>query len=129
MLRGRTIAVCTAFRAFWELLRYDTLMAVRGFRVVHRKLGETVDRPPFEGEEQIVCNAVESGASFYWKRVRCLQRAVVTARILRAHGIPAELVIGCRPAPFFSHAWVEVRGRVVSGPAGFPQKLHVLERV
>ena len=32
----------------------------------------------------------------------------------RRNGIAAQLVIGCRPLPFESHAWVEVDGRVVN---------------
>lgn len=52
----------------------------------------------------------------------------MTVRILRACGVPAELVIGCRPVPFFSPAWVEVRGRALNNCAGFQQKLLVLER-
>ncbi len=50
----------------------------------------------------------------YWKPVRCLQKSVATARLLRRHRVDAKVVVGCRPEPFYSHAWVEVEGRVVN---------------
>jgi len=41
----------------------------------------------------------------------------------------AHLVIGYRARPFFSHAWVEVDGRVANDSAGYQHNLTVLERV
>jgi transglutaminase-like putative cysteine protease len=66
---------------------------------------------------------------FYWKPVRCLQRSIVTARLLRAYGIPAEVVIGYRAVPFLSHTWVEVAGRATNGSRGYAKRLQVLERL
>ena len=66
---------------------------------------------------------------FYWKPVKCLQRSVVTARALRAYGIDADVVIGYRLAPFLSHAWVEVGGRIVNDSPVFQHRLQVLERI
>jgi hypothetical protein len=65
----------------------------------------------------------------YWKRIRCLQRSIVTARLMRNRGILAEVVIGYRAAPFFSHAWVEVGGRVVNELPSYRTRLQVLERL
>jgi hypothetical protein len=117
------------FRILWELLRYDLLVAAAGFGGIHRRLGKVADGRCDRGLEAAICLAVDSVCTFYWKRVLCLQRAVVTVRLLRARGIPAKLVIGCRPVPFFSHAWVEVNGRAINGSAGFAERLQVLERV
>jgi len=55
-----------------------------------------------------------------------LQRSVCTVRMLRKYGIDARLVIGYRPSPFFSHAWVEVNGRVVYGSTAYQQRLQSL---
>lgn len=116
-------------RAVWELLRYDLVFALRGFHGIRRGLGRRdSNRRPADGVETAIFEAVEWAAALYWKRVRCLQRSAAAARLLRAHGIPAELVIGCRLAPFVAHAWVEIEGRVLSGPSGYPQKLEILER-
>jgi len=71
---------------------------------------------------------VDWAAAFYWKRVLCLQRSIAATRLLRAYGVKADLVIGCRLAPFAGHAWVEVDGRVVNGPPAFAQHLRVLDR-
>ena len=100
-------------RVLWELLRYDALFACRGLRGVRPKRPRGA--PPVTENpalESAICEAVTAIAPFYWKPVRCLQRSIVMARLMRAQGIPAEAVIGYRPAPFFSHAWVEVGGRV-----------------
>jgi hypothetical protein len=48
---------------------------------------------------------------------------------MRDRGIPAEVVIGYRAAPFFSHAWVEVAGRVVNDSPIYQMRLQVLERL
>ncbi|HEX2267923.1 MAG TPA: lasso peptide biosynthesis B2 protein, partial [Pyrinomonadaceae bacterium] len=70
-----------------------------------------------------ICDAVLLATCFCWKPVLCLQRAVCTVRMLRKHGINARLVIGYRPSPFFSHAWVEVDGRVVYGSVAYQKRL------
>src|SRR5215813_13721417 len=51
---------------------------------------------------------------------------VCTVRLLRKHGVHARLVIGYRPSPFFSHAWVEVDGRVVYGSPAYQKRLQPL---
>jgi hypothetical protein len=60
-------------------------------------------------------NAVERARCLYPKQVACLHLAAVTTLHLRSFGVPAVLVIGVSPHPFFGHAWVEVAGKVVSG--------------
>ncbi len=63
---------------------------------------------------------------FYYKPVLCLQRSVVAARLLRKAGAEARLVIGYRAAPFLSHAWVEVDGRVANDSQAYKERLQVL---
>jgi hypothetical protein len=122
--------IVLAVRAMWELCRYDLAVATSGFRGVHRKLLGLAcgRRSSHSGLEMVVPRTVTAVSSFYWKRVPCLQRSVVTARLLRRYGIEAQVVIGCRAAPFASHAWVEVNGRVINDSSGYQQKLRVLER-
>jgi len=114
-------------RVLWELARYDLLFALRGMQGVRPRR-----RPP-EGRddarrERDICDAVRSVAPFYWKPIRCLQRSIVTARLMRSHGISAEVVVGYRPSPFFGHAWVEVSGRVANDSPVYQSRLQVLER-
>jgi hypothetical protein len=122
--------ILLAVRAMWELCRYDLVAATLGFRGVHRELeGLTCkSRSSHSDLETVVSRTVAAVSSFYWKPVRCLHRSVVTVRLLRQYGIEAQVVIGCRAAPFASHAWVEVNGRVVNDSSGYQQKLRVLER-
>jgi len=151
-------AVSGAFlraRVLWELTRYDLLFAFRGLNGVRperRQLAAAsqpavgpqpaaasqpaavpqpavVPQPADLAREAGICETVSSVAPFYWKPIRCLQRSIVTARLMRRHGIPAEVVIGYRPVPFFSHAWVEVGGRAANDSPSYQMRLQVLERL
>jgi hypothetical protein len=118
-------------RVLWELIRYDLLFAGRGLRGVRPARAQRRLPHPSGGVEweSAICESVRAVAPFYWKPIRCLQRSIVTARLMRGHGIPAEVVIGYRAAPFFSHAWVEVDGRVANDSPIYRQRLQVLERL
>ncbi len=124
---GRVIA-CLA--ALIELLRYDLEMALGGFGRIQAGL----QRHPVrwcvdpEGVEATLGAAAALACSLYWKPPRCLQRSVMLVRLLRRAGIAAELVIGYRPNPFFSHAWVEVGGRVLNDSPAYARRLAVLHR-
>jgi hypothetical protein len=48
--------------------------------------------------------------------------------MLRRHGRSASLVIGYRPVPFESHAWVELDGLVVNDRPQYQKYFRVLER-
>ena len=115
-------------RALGELIRYDLLHAVFGFKRVYRD----VERQPVTSRrihpdtESQVCDAVTLATCLYWKRVYCLQRSAVAARLLKKSGADARLVIGYRPSPFFSHAWVEVNGRVVNDSPAYKERMRVL---
>jgi len=128
-MKPLSFRILLAAQVIWELLRYDLLSATSGFRGVHsRSRRVTGHRPKGSDLESIVPRMVGAAISFYWKPVLCLQRSVVMVRVLRKHGINAEVVIGCRSAPFVGHAWVEVHGRVVNDSPGYQQKLCVLDR-
>ncbi|MBL8227799.1 MAG: lasso peptide biosynthesis B2 protein [Bryobacterales bacterium] len=123
--RLRVIAV-----TLWELVRYDLTSAISGFARVHRNLAEFATRNPVAAIAQDdLLDTVALAICFYPWRVRCLQRSVATVRVLRRNGVDARAVIGYRTAPFFSHAWVEVQGRVVGDAAGYQRMMHVLERI
>lgn len=126
---NRTRYILLTLRALWELVRYDLERATLGFQYSYGRLERqpTAHRPgPVTAA--FVCDAVSLAACFYWKPVLCLQRSVVAARLLKHYGIGAEMVIGFRPSPFFSHAWVEVDGRVVNDSQGYKERLQVLSR-
>jgi hypothetical protein len=118
------------FRLIKELLRYDLIQAMLGFQGIHRGLQSRASSPRSNSSEleTTVCEAVRCIVPFYWKRVRCLQLSVVTARVLRAYGAQADVVIGYRRAPFMAHAWVEAGGRIVNDSPAFQRRLQVLER-
>lgn len=115
-------------RVLWELLRYDITLAWRGMQGVRASAAVRVRRT-VRADEKGIAQAVAAVLPLYWKRVRCLQRSVVTARIMRWYGVGAEVVIGYQTAPFFSHAWVEVAGRAVGDSSMYSKRLQVLERL
>ena len=113
------------FTALFEIVRYEVIVSLRGSgRILSQLKRQSVAaRPTSEEVEQAICDAVHLAGCFYWKPVLCLQRAACTVRLLRRYGVFARLVIGYRPSPFFSHAWVEVDGRVVYGSAAYQKRL------
>lgn len=119
------------FRAFYEIARYEVVLSLLGSgRILSQLQRHSVTARTAGAElEKTICDAVLLATCFYWKPVLCLQRAVCTVRLLRRHGIHARLVIGYRPSPFFSHAWVEVDGRVVYGSAAYQKRLMPLHVV
>ena len=59
-------------------------------------------------------------------RVEHAQRAELAQREQVKAGVEARLTIGYRAAPFLSHAWVEVDGRVVNDSQAYKERLQVL---
>ena len=112
-------------RAFYEIVRYEMILSLLGSgRILSQLRRQHVSvNTANAGLEKAICDAVLLATCFYWKPVLCLQRAVCTVRLLRRHGIHAHVVIGYRPSPFFSHAWVEVNGRVVYGSSAYQKRL------
>ena len=115
-------------RALWQLAFYDLINALFGFEGVHKRVARrrVAARPTGPVTEALVCDAVVLAACLYFKPSLCLQRSVVTTLLLRQQGMAGRLVIGYRPAPFFSHAWVEVDGRVVNDSPAYKERLQVL---
>ena len=85
-------------------------------------------RPAGVAAEDIVWS-IDEACVWYVKRAACLQRSAVATWLLRRHGIDAQLVIGFRPLPFESHAWVEVDGRVINDMPRYQRAFTVLSRL
>ena len=116
-------------RAFLELLRYDLVYGLFGFRGIHRSLSRLRATGPRGRDIEASRRAMSYATSLYWKQVLCLQRSVAMARLLRRDGFDASVVIGYRPVPFLSHAWVEIGERVVNDSQALRQRLLVLDRI
>jgi hypothetical protein len=129
--RARRLALMTV-EAWLGLIAFD-LALVCGFERVHERLRayRANERLPFTpaSTEQDVIWAVDEACVWYVKRAACLQRSAVATWLLRRQGLRAELVIGYRPLPFESHAWVEVDGRVVNDRPQYQKVFRVLERL
>lgn len=114
--------------ALWEMAYHDLAIRILGFGKVRNKMAKqrTASRSPAADTTAQICEAVNLAACFYVKPVRCLQKSMVTTRLLRRSGVDAKVVIGVRQAPFFSHAWVEVNARVVNDSPAYKEQLAVL---
>ena len=116
--------------ALFDLFLFD-LLSIRGFPFVHaftRARAVARRTPPPEVTAR-VCQAVEEACIWYVKRAYCLQRSSVATWMLRRRGVPAELVIGYRPVPVDSHAWVEVAGAIVNDRPQYQRFFRVLDRL
>ncbi len=126
-MTARLRCVVLTVRAWCELARFDLLRALSTGSTLHlRRVAAGGQKTPDTEGTSTVCNAVATAACLYWKPVMCLQRSVCAARLLRARGVPARLVVGYRPDPFLFHAWVEVDDRVVNDSPIYRQRLLVL---
>lgn len=116
--------------AFWRLLFYDALCWMRfakAYQFVRRC--KRASRTPQSNEVERVVWAVEEACVWYYKRAFCLQRSAVCTWMLRRRGISAQLVVGFRPVPIDSHAWVEVEGKVVNDRPQYQKFFRVLDRL
>jgi hypothetical protein len=86
------------------------------------------DCHPDADASQKICRAVDIACVFYFKEVQCLQRSAAAVRLLRRHGVPAELVTGVQQWPFRAHAWVEIAGQVVNDKPHITEGFTVIDR-
>ena len=103
-------------RAYWRLIQFDLYLARGNFKALYDKVRRYPVRNvpcPINAVEQI-CAAVDMACIWYWKEALCLQRSAATACLLKASGVPAQMMIGAKQMPFRAHAWVEVNGQVVN---------------
>lgn len=110
---GRITQVLTAYLA---IATADLIIRLGGFRALHQAVRNwPVSSYKAAGRlapEQIL-SAVDKASAFYRRKARCLQRSCSAVWLLRAAGMPARLIIGCRKLPFLAHAWVEIDNQVV----------------
>jgi hypothetical protein len=117
-------------RAYRELLALEFYLVRGNFSALYGKVRSCKTRvePPNPKTPAEICAAVDLACIWYWKEVRCLQRSAVTTRLLRYHGLTAEMVIGTQQMPFRAHAWVEVAGCVVNDKSYVTEMYGVLDR-
>jgi hypothetical protein len=117
-------------QAFLVLLFVDGLMRL-GTRTFYRalRLASRV-RFPWSATSCAPSQAAVNEASiWYFHRVECLQRAGALWLMLWMRGIRVELVIGFRPVPFQSHAWLEHQQTVINDRPQYRRVFHVLDRI
>lgn len=103
-------------RTLFLLIWFDFMTQICPFGSVYEKVKRWGTRKRDPGPDTVsqVCRAVNYACVFYPRLVQCQLRALVTTRLLRLHGAPAELVLGAQKLPFRAHAWVELAGEIIN---------------
>jgi hypothetical protein len=117
--------------AAWLRIAFiDALMGLRGFSGVYRFVrkiafrGRRGPRTPVE-----LCDIIDRAAVYYPRQLHCLRRSAAMTWLLRAHGHPAEMIVGASVTPFFAHAWVELDGHIIGDDERMVRERYtVLER-
>jgi hypothetical protein len=112
-------------RAFIGLLLLAVELRWRGFgRLVAEAGGRPAQRRERAPAEALAlarryARGIEVAARYQPRPARCLHRALLLHRWLRADGLASELHIGVRKEgrALLAHAWVSVDGEVVTDPA------------
>jgi hypothetical protein len=102
--------------AYLKLIYFDLYLACGNFSALYHKVRTypTAKQTRSGTTVEQICTAVDMACIWYWKQVLCLQLSAATACLLKANGVPAQLVVGAQQMPFKAHAWVEVDGHVVN---------------
>jgi hypothetical protein len=129
--RRRIVPTVVRFVLGWAFLVLVDLLSLLGFKSVYGFLRRLPQLGPTLAPEKVpaLVWAVDEAAIWYPKRVYCLQRSAVLTALLRLFGVPARLVIGYRPVPVDSHAWVEVDGVVVNDLQQYKRFYTVLDTI
>jgi hypothetical protein len=124
------VLVLASICAYVGLLVFDVL-SLAGFTLQHRLVRgcPRLSRTPDARTVARLCRAVDEACVWYPKQVFCFQRSAVATCLLRLRGVPAQLVIGYRPVPLDSHAWVEVDRQVVNDRPQYQKFFLVLDRL
>jgi hypothetical protein len=122
----------TVLIALAALCFVDVTLNLRGFAWLRRQLLQRRTQKSYEysvlAQTRLVA-AVDRAAVYYPRETLCLQRSLTLTWLLRRHGIPAQMVIGCRHTPFYAHAWVEVHGQIVNDKPSVVEKYPEMERI
>jgi Transglutaminase-like superfamily len=94
--------------ALWHLLVCDAVYAASGLRGLHWMLVRTRVADRRRADADVIVNAMEWAVCLYFKQVRCLQKSIALAQLLRRCGFDAQVIAAYRLEPFIGHAWVEV---------------------
>jgi hypothetical protein len=117
-------------QAYVQLLLVEPYLRKQDFKGLYERVRRCGMRCAGEEPSSVsrICEAMDLACIWYWRQALCLQRSAALTRLLRRHGIAANLVIGAQQIPFRAHAWVEVDGRVVNDKAYMSEVFAVLDR-
>jgi Transglutaminase-like superfamily len=127
---GLVVALAAGLLAWYRLL-LAIPAPLGGHALLHRRMAAGGGRgaPPESGGEETGPTVAAARLAHLFRcaldrsplAAGCLPRALALLRLLRWHGLAAELRIGMRrtSAGLVGHAWVEHHGAVIGQPPGF----------
>jgi hypothetical protein len=117
-------------KAYLQLLRFEAHLSRGDFYRIYDKVRgcPIAKQSSLPDATKRICAAMDMACIWYWKEALCLQRSAATTCLLKAYGVPAQMVIGAQQLPFRSHAWVEVDGCVVNDKSYVSEVYAVLDR-
>jgi hypothetical protein len=103
-----------------QLVAFALILRSRGFAAMRSWVAASNVTPPpalRHHDDAVVrtLRAVDRACMYSPVGMRCLARAAIATRLLRAKGFPAAMVIGVHRMPFTAHAWVEMHGAPLYG--------------
>jgi Transglutaminase-like superfamily len=115
--------------AYLRLIVHDAFMRKHDFAALHRqiKMFPLRTNKPNHSHTQLVSDALDIACVLYPRQVLCLQRSAVLVKMLRRHGVLAQMIIGAQKLPFKAHAWVEVDGQIVNDRLASRETFLILE--
>ncbi len=116
--------------AFWELARVQYFLSSQDLPAIYTYVtgSQNKNRHRSPRPQVEICSAIDAACVWFWKEVSCLHRSAVTARLLKRHGVPAQMVIGAQSLPFKAHAWVEIEGQIVNDKPYIGEMYRELDR-
>jgi hypothetical protein len=81
-----------------------------------------------DGQAARLDAVVRTAAAEHLLNIDCKERALVCWALLRAEGIPVEIVIGVALFPFSSHCWCELAGTMLSDFTDRCQRFTAVQR-
>ncbi|WP_192886500.1 lasso peptide biosynthesis B2 protein [Agrobacterium sp. LAD9] len=121
--KDKLFATIVVVRTNWKLKRSSMADILREMAATPSAAGY-----PLKGGTRLaeLMSALNAAFAFDRTRNQCLAYSYSLAWMARRQGIRAELVIGVRTKPFFSHAWIEYGNQAVNDDSMLREKLSVI---
>jgi hypothetical protein len=126
--------VLEKLKTIYTLAKCSRIVNAKGLIGIIRAIEDVKSKfsSPLAVNETLAKNAMHMITKFYFlskNNSNCLTYSFCLVYILLKLGLQANLVIGVRTRPFYSHAWVEHNRKILNDDARLREKLSVILEV